>query len=89
MRHRTGQLKPVTREILEEAQVASLIRELAPPAMAALLSPQARLSFTYQAPDGLVDVELAPETAAVALRWPSVPSRRSPAPRRQRHPRRS
>ena len=37
MRHRSGQLKPVTREILEEAQVASLIRELAPPAMAALL----------------------------------------------------
>jgi twitching motility protein PilT len=61
MRHRSGQLKPVTREILEEAQVASLIRELAPPAMAALLSPQARLSFSYQAPMGLVDVELAPD----------------------------
>ena len=61
MRHRSGQLKPVTREVLEEAQVASLIRELAPPAMASLLSPSARLSFTYQAPMGLVDVELAPE----------------------------
>ena len=61
MRHRSGQLKPVTREILEEAQVASLIRELAPPAMASLLSPSARLSFTYQAPMGLVDVELAPD----------------------------
>jgi twitching motility protein PilT len=61
MRHRGGQLKPVTREILEEAQVAALIRELAPPAMASLLSPQARLSFTYQAPMGLVDVELAPD----------------------------
>ena len=61
MRHKSGQLKPVTREILEEAQVAALIRELAPPAMAALLSPQARLSFTYQAPMGLVDVELAPD----------------------------
>lgn len=61
MRHRGDQLKPVTREILEEAQVAALIRELAPPAMASLLSPQARLSFTYQAPMGLVDVELAPD----------------------------
>ncbi len=60
MRQR-GNLRPVSREILDETQVAALIRELAPAAMVALLSPQARLSFTYQAPMGVVDVELAPE----------------------------
>ena len=88
MRHRSGQLKPVTREILEEAQVASLIRELAPPAMAALLSPQARLSFTYQAPMGLVDVELAPDNggsgATLAFRaqpgQPGAATAQAPAP---------
>jgi len=60
MRQR-GALRPVTKEVLDEAQVAALIRELAPPAMAALLSPQARLSFTYNAPMGAVEVELAPD----------------------------
>jgi twitching motility protein PilT len=83
MRHRSGQLKPVTREILEEAQVASLIRELAPPAMASLLSPSARLSFTYQAPMGLVDVELAPDNggsgAVLVFRNEQAGARPSPS----------
>ncbi len=63
MRHR-GALRPVSKEILDEAQVAALLKELAPPAMVPLLGPQARLSFTYQAPMGAVEVDLAPENGA-------------------------
>ncbi|HEX9895546.1 MAG TPA: type IV pilus twitching motility protein PilT [Gemmatimonadales bacterium] len=59
-----GVARPVSKEIIDEAQVAALIRELAPPAIAPLLGPQARLSFTYQAPMGLVEVDLAPENGA-------------------------
>ena len=65
MRHR-GTLRPVSREALDELQVAALIKELAPPAMVPLLGPQARLSFTYQGPAGPVEVELAPSTGGSA-----------------------
>jgi twitching motility protein PilT len=51
MRHRSGQLKPVTREILEEAQVASLIRSWLRPQWRRCSSPGA--TFLYlSGPDG-------------------------------------
>jgi twitching motility protein PilT len=59
-----GVTRPVSKEIIDEAQHAALIRELAPSSIVPLLGPQARLSFTYQAPMGLVEVELAPENGA-------------------------
>jgi twitching motility protein PilT len=65
MRHR-GTLRPVSREALDELQVAALIKELAPPSMVPLLGPQARLSFTYQGPMGPVEVELAPSNGGSA-----------------------
>jgi twitching motility protein PilT len=59
-----GVTRPVSKEIIDEAQHAALIRELAPPSIVPMLGPQARLSFTYQAPMGLVEVDLAPENGA-------------------------
>jgi len=60
MLHR-GSFHAVSRERLDETQLAALIKELAPAAMVPLLGPQARLSFTYHGPMGAVEVELAPE----------------------------
>jgi twitching motility protein PilT len=73
-----GVLRPVSRETLDETQVAALIKELAPAAMVPLLTPRARLSFTYQAPVGPVEVELNPENggSGAVLRF-----RREGAPR--------
>ena len=59
-----GVARPVSKEVIDEAQVAALLRELAPPSIVPMLGPQARLSFSYQAPMGLVDVDLAPESGA-------------------------
>ena len=59
-----GVARPVSKEVIDEAQVAALLRELAPPSVLPMLGPQARLSFSYQAPMGLVDVDLAPESGA-------------------------
>jgi twitching motility protein PilT len=63
MLHR-GSFHAVSRERLDETQVAALIKELAPAAMVPLLGPQARLSFTYHGPMGAVEVELAPENGS-------------------------
>ena len=59
-----GVARPVSKEVIDEAQVAALLRELAPPSVVPMLGPQARLSFSYQAPMGMVDVDLAPESGA-------------------------
>jgi twitching motility protein PilT len=83
MLHR-GSFHPVSRESLDEAQVAALIKELAPAAMVPLLGPQARLTFTYQAPMGPVEVELAPEdggsAAVLRLRKGNGAPKARPAP---------
>ncbi len=58
-----GALRPVSREVLDQIQVTALIKELAPPSMAPLLGPSARLNFTYEGPMGPIDVELEPSEA--------------------------
>jgi twitching motility protein PilT len=60
---RMGALRPLSREVLDQNQVAALIKELAPPSMAPLLGPSARLSFTYEGPMGPIEVELEPSGA--------------------------
>ena len=66
-----GSLRPISRETLDQNHVEALIKELAPAAMVPLLGPSARLSFTYEAPAGPVEVELAPENggSAAVLRF--------------------
>jgi twitching motility protein PilT len=55
-----GALRPVTREILDDATVSGLIREVAPPDMAALLEPGAQVTFTYLSPAGEAEVAVVP-----------------------------
>ena len=55
-----GQLRPITKEILDETTVGGLLKEVAPPALAALLVPGAEVSFTYTSPAGEVEVAVAP-----------------------------
>jgi len=55
-----GALRPATREALDETTVAGLIKEVAPPEMAALLGPAAEVTFSYQSPVGEVEVVVAP-----------------------------
>ena len=65
-----GNPRPVTRDPLSDAQIVSLVREIAPGDLAALVTPGAQLSFAYHAPTGSIDVEMTPgaEGAGVMLR---------------------
>ena len=53
-----GGARALTKEPLTDAQVIALVREIAPPALAAGVGPTSRLNFLYAAPSGAVDVEL-------------------------------
>ena len=55
-----GNPRPVTRDPLSDAQIVSLVREIAPGDLAALVTPGAQLSFAYHAPTGSIDVEMTP-----------------------------
>ena len=59
-------MRPLSKSVLDEAQVAGLIKELAPAEMVPLLGPMAQLSFSYVSTVGGVDVELAPEGGRTA-----------------------
>lgn len=58
---RGGQLQPVTKDALTELQVTALLREIAPPPVAAQVGSGSRLSFDYASPVGPIQVSLAPE----------------------------
>jgi len=55
-----GQLRPATKDPLDEATVAGLIQEVAPPEMAAMLGPTVEVTFRYASPLGDVEVTVAP-----------------------------
>ena len=61
---RGGQLQPVTKDPLTEVQVTGLLREIAPPEVAAQVGGGARLTFDYASPVGPIAVALAPEGGA-------------------------
>jgi len=63
MRHRGG-LHPVSRQPLDERQVLGLVRELASPALHPLLNPASELTFSYESPEGPVEVDLAPRNGS-------------------------
>ncbi|MEK6597467.1 MAG: type IV pilus twitching motility protein PilT [Gemmatimonadota bacterium] len=82
-------LRPLSKSPLDEAQVAGLIKELAPADMVPLLGPTARLSFSYASSVGGVEVELAPEggrTAAVLKFKNGRPAASSSPPEAEREP---
>ena len=55
-----GTVRPITRAPLADAQIVSLVREIAPPAVAAGITPSASLTFSYASPSGAVQAEVAP-----------------------------
>jgi twitching motility protein PilT len=63
---KNGMIRPMTREALTEQQVLGLLREVAPPEAAERLSGHAEVAFTYQGPDGVVEVRVAPEGDSIA-----------------------
>ena len=58
---RGGQLQPVTKDVLTEIQITALLREIAPPTVAAQVGSGSRLNFDYASPVGPIEVSLAPE----------------------------
>ena len=73
---RGGQLQPVTKEPLTEIQVTALLREIAPPEVAAQVGGGARLTFDYASPVGTIAVALSPEAggSGATLRPSDAPS---------------
>jgi len=65
-----GGTRPVTKDPLSDAQIVGLVREIAPGDIAALVTPNAQVSFAYHAPTGSIDVEMTPgaDGAGVTLR---------------------
>lgn len=57
---RQGAARPLTKDALTDAQIAALVREIAPPAAAAQLSDAAALTFEYGGPAARVHVAVAP-----------------------------
>ena len=78
---RGGQLQPVTKDPLTEVQVAGLLREIAPPEVAAQVGGGAGLTFDYASPVGPIAVALAPEGGAT-LRPSGAPAQEPAAPSR-------
>jgi twitching motility protein PilT len=77
MRHRGG-LHPISRQPLDNRQVLGLVRELATPAVIPLLGTGSELSFSYESPEGSVEVDVVPAhgstIAHLRLRRAAVPA---------------
>ena len=65
--HQNGTIRPLTKEALTDAQIVALVREIAPPALAAQVSAEATLSFGYSAPSGSVEAELSHSAEGVQV----------------------
>ena len=86
---KNGLIRPMTKEALSEQQVLGLLREITPPQLGDRLSGAAEFAFTYDSPEGAVEVQVTPSHGSLAatLRslFPPVPPRsevesREPAP---------
>jgi twitching motility protein PilT len=65
-----GAARPVTKDALSDVQILGLVREIAPPDVAALVTPTAQMNFAYHAPTGSIEVDVTPgvDGAGVTLR---------------------
>ncbi len=76
---KNGQVKPLTKEALSEQQVVGLLREITPPPLLDRLGAHVEFAFTYDGPEGAVEVQVVPANGSVgaALRslFPPVPAR--------------
>ncbi len=79
---KSGLVKAMTKEALSEQQVVGLLREITPPQFAERLGASAEFAFTYDSPEGAVEVQVAPANGSVqaTLRslFPPVPLRAEP-----------
>ncbi|HEX6091061.1 MAG TPA: type IV pilus twitching motility protein PilT [Gemmatimonadales bacterium] len=63
-----GSARPLTRDALTDAQIVSLLREIAPADVAPRIAAGSALSFSYASPSGTVEAELsAPEGRMLVL----------------------
>lgn len=82
---RGGVFQPVTKDPLTESQITSLLKEIASPAVAGRIVSDARFSFAYESPIGMVEVALAPEdggcgaTLRTAIAGAAAPASAAPA----------
>ncbi len=75
---KNGQSRAITKESLSEDQVVGLLKEITPGHLAHRLAGSAEFAFTYEAPDGAVEVQVSPSNGSVGatLRslFPPMPS---------------
>ena len=62
-----GMLRPITKDALTEPQVVGLLREITPPHLADRVGSRAEFAFTYEAPDGAVEVQVAPSNGSFGV----------------------
>ena len=67
-----GTVRHLTREALSDAQIQSLVREIASPETAARFGSGGPVAFAYRAPTGEVQVELKSGTDGIALLRPAA-----------------
>ena len=75
---KSGLVKAMTKEALSEQQVVGLLREITPPQFADRLGSSAEFAFTYDGPEGAVEVQVAPSNGSVQA---TIRSLFPPAPR--------
>ncbi len=63
-----GALHPISRQPLDIRQVLGLVRELASPAVVPLVGSASELTFSYESPEGSVDVDLVPKNGSAIAR---------------------
>lgn len=62
---KSGMVRPLTKEVLNAQQVVGLLREITPGHLADRLATPAEFAFTYDAPDGAIEVQVEPDGASV------------------------
>src|SRR5690606_25295645 len=62
-----GGTRPLTRDPLTDAQIVSLMREIAPAAVAEQVAAGAALTFAYAAPSGPVEAEVTPGSGGLQV----------------------
>jgi twitching motility protein PilT len=76
---KNGMVRAMTKEALTGQQVVGLLREITPPQLSDRLTSAAEFAFTYDGPEGAVEVHVTPASGSVAatLRslFPPVPAR--------------
>jgi twitching motility protein PilT len=63
---KSGMVRPLTKESLTEQQVVGLLREITPGHLVDRLGTPADFAFTYDAPDGAIEVQVEPDQGQVS-----------------------